>query len=337
MLWGKMMQSRDNLLIVIAITFLAQSNAIAQTAAIPAARVFAPGVISGPDADIAPAFTPSGDTLYFSRNTENTFSILVSYRQPDNWTIPVVASFSGRWNDLEVAIAPSGKYVVFASDRPAPGTVVPLTTHYHGKEQRGGALWRVSIEKGQLGEPALLPPSVNQGSSNWTPAIAGNNALYFMRTDIGSGRFRLFRSAYNGEYAQAEPLSFSTGEFNDVDPVVDPSERFIIFSSDRAAPGVAPNPGPERLFIAFNPTSAKALICPIVIPGWTNLSESQVEARLSPDGRQLYFASRHPDHQANDPPAGPWDNGKANIWEIPLLSSLWRNVERTDTACKSKS
>jgi hypothetical protein len=168
---------------------------------------------------------------------------------------------------------------------------------------------------------------INQGSSNWTPAIASNDNLYFMRTDPTSGRFRLLRSTFrNGDYAAPAPLSFSTGEFNDVDPAIDPNERFLIFSSDRSAPGAAPNAGPERLFLAFNPNSTAALICPIAIPGWIDPSESQVEARLSLDGRLLYFASRHLDHRANEAPAGAWDNGKSNIWVIPLEASLWSAV-----------
>jgi Tol biopolymer transport system component len=305
--------------------------------ATPVARVFAPGVISGPDADMAPAFMPSANTLYFSRYAGDVLSIMVSQYRGGNWSTPVAAPFSGRWNDLESVIAPSGRYLIFASDRPAPGAATPLVARYYGKDQVGGALWRVPVEKGRLGPPRLLPPSVNQGSSNWTPAIASNDDLYFMRTDPDSGRFRLLRSAFRGNYAAPTLLSFSTGEFNDVDPAIDPSERFLIFSSDRGAPGAGSNPGPERLYIAFNPNSAAALICPIAIPGFSDPSESQVEARLSLDGQRLYFSSRHPDHQANELAAGSWDNGKSNIWVIPLLASLWRDAAVSDPACKTRT
>jgi hypothetical protein len=252
------------------------------------------------------------------------------------WTTPRVVSFSGRWNDLEAAVAPNGRYLIFASERPATGMKAPLRTHYYGKDQIGGPLWRVDIVQDQPGVPYRLPLSVNTGSSVWTPSIAANNDLFFMHTDPNTGRFRLLVAPSRGVgYKKAVPLVFSTGDFNDVDPAIDPQQRFLIFSSDRALPGKADAPGPERLFIAFAPTSPQPLVCPLDIPGWSDPTESQVESRLSPDKKLLYFASRHPDHAANRPPTGAWDNGSTNIWVVALRPALWRARATEPAACFS--
>jgi hypothetical protein len=304
----------------------ASSDWVSAADAVPKARVFAPGVISGPDPDIAPAFDPSHRRMFFSRRLMDRFTIMESRQQGLAWSMPRIAPFSGRWNDLEAAIAPDGRYLIFASNRPVRGEHSALTTRYQGKEQDGGRLWRVGLSPERGGEPEELPASVNEGASVWTPSIAANDDLFFMRTDPKTGRFRLMvaRARGGGAYRPAQALAFSTGAFNDVDPAIDPKRRFLIFSSDRGAPEQGVTPGPERLFIAFAPTSAHPLVCRMEVPGWIDPAESEVESRLSPRQKLLYFASRHPDHAPGQSAAGPWDNGKANIWTIALQPSLWQ-------------
>ncbi|HLZ86348.1 MAG TPA: hypothetical protein VKQ52_03860, partial [Puia sp.] len=86
-------------------------------------EVFAPGVVSGPVNDAAPAFSPDGNTVYFHRSGPAMSGvILVSHRRNGVWSTPEIASFSGRWQDIEPAMAPDGSYLIFASNRPvAPG------------------------------------------------------------------------------------------------------------------------------------------------------------------------------------------------------------------------
>jgi WD40-like Beta Propeller Repeat len=157
-----------------------------------------------------------------------------------------------------------------------------------------------------------------------------------MRTDVGSGRLRIFRAKSDGHagYGSIQPLAFSTGAANDVDPALDPNERFLIFSSDRNTPGHGEAPGPEHLFIAWSPLSSHPVVCPLRFPGWSDPRISEVEPRLSPDGRGLYFASRHPDHAGEEPASGPWDDGKANIWFV-RFSPQSRRPRHAPAACPS--
>lgn len=289
-------------------------------------RVFAPGVISSAAPDIAPAFVDAGRTLFFSRRENGRWSILRSDRRRESWSPPVQAPFSGHWNDLEAASAPGGKYLIFASDRPGSGEKPRLVAHYYGQDQVGGALWRVELTGAGAGTLGRLPDSVNAGASVWTPSIAADDDLAFMRTDVGSGRFRIFLARSNGKagYESVRPLAFSTGAANDVDPALDPAERFLIFSSDRHTPGQGGAPGPEHLFIALAPLSDRPVVCPIRFPGWSDPRISEVEPRLSPDGTRLYFASRHPDHAPGARASGAWDNGNANIWVVRFSPKSWR-------------
>lgn len=289
-------------------------------------RIFAPGVISSEAPDIAPAFVAGSRSLFFSRRVDGRWSVLHANRRGKSWSVPALASFSGRWNDLEAAAAPSGRYLIFASDRPAPGGQTRLTAHYYGQDQVGGALWRIELTGAAAGASRRLEDSINAGGSVWTPSIAADDDLAFMRTDIGTGRFRLFLARSNGRsgYGSVLPLAFSTGAANDVDPALDPAEQFLIFSSDRSTPGHDGAAGPEHLFIALSPMSAHPVICPLRLPGWSDSKVSEVEPRLSLDGTRLYFASRHPDHVSGAPASGPWDNGNANIWVVRFSPLLWR-------------
>lgn len=241
-----------------------------------------------------------------------------SAHRGESWSLPVIASFSGQWNDLEAAAAPDGRYLIFASDRPAAGATAALTAHYYGQDQVGGALWRIELSGAAKGKLTRLPDSVNAGASVWTPSIAANGDLAFMRTDVASGRFRIFLARSDGHtgYRSVRPLAFSTGAGNDVDPALDPNERFLIFSSDRDTPGRDGVPGAEHLFIVGSPLSRHPVVCPLRFPGWSEAAISEVEPRLSPDGTRLYFASRHADHAAAKPASGAWDDGKANIWSV---------------------
>ena len=66
-----------------------------QEAALPAAEIFAPGVVSGSGNDGTPTFSPDGNTLFFTRSAAHWSVILESHRDKGVWSEPRMASFSG--------------------------------------------------------------------------------------------------------------------------------------------------------------------------------------------------------------------------------------------------
>jgi Tol biopolymer transport system component len=285
-----------------------------------APTLFAPGVISGPAHDSAPAFTPGGDEVYFTRSNAEQSTIFVSRRVHGHWREATIAPFSGEWNDMEPAFAPDGSYLVFVSNRPTTDGAGPLEGHFNGASQKGGNLWRVDRRGDDWDVPKRLPDAVNPNASTYAPSVAGDGSLWFMTTDEKSGRFRLFRAQYrDGHYLAAVSLPFSDGSSTDVDPAVAPDESFVVFGSGRT-----PKRGID-LFIAYRDG-----------PGWSaprslddiNGAGSDAEARLSPDLETLYFSSdrvepvafprsrRQPEQDSARMQA--WDNGNYNIWEVPL-------------------
>lgn len=292
----------------------------------PEPHVFAPGVISGPASDLSPAFTPDGKTVFFTRGNASQSVILESHLVRGHWSRPVIASFSGVWRDLEATMAPDGSYLIFASNRPVAAGGKALDAYYNGGPHPafGGNLWRVDRTTRGWGTPRRLPDVVNPNTSVFSPSIAGDGSLYFMQPDGPKSRFHLYRAQFAaGSYQTPVRVSFSAApDTGDFDPAVAPDESFLVFSSARSGGG---------LFITFRQdtgwTAAVSLGPDINQPGSNN-----IEARLSPDHRTLYYSSTRvippPDHPSRAQAAAAlqrmtaWNNGLANIWAVPLDSWL---------------
>ncbi len=288
-----------------------------------APTVFSPGVISGTEHDSAPAFSPDGKTVWFTRSDAAWSTILVSRYEKGQWSAPQTASFSGRWRDMEPALAPSGDYMVFVSNRPVTADGKPLDGDFGGKHfpEGGGNLWRVERRGDGWGEPVRLPAVVNASSSTFAPSVARDGSLYFMRPADGGGKFQLFRAQYrDGSYLAPAALPFSTGASTDVDPAVAPDESYMVFGSGRS---------PARsmdLFIAFQRCGVWG--APQHLGERINSAGSDAEPRLSADGRTLYFSSERLDGGAG---SAAWNNGKYNIWQTALPPLL--EAEKAEGQC----
>ncbi|MBA8883413.1 TolB family protein [Dokdonella fugitiva] len=282
---------------------------------------FAPGTISGPAHDSAPAFAPDGATVYFTRSNAAQSTIFVSHRRGGHWSEPEVAPFSGEWNDMEPAFAPDGTWLVFVSNRPAVAGGAPIEATYNGGTQKGGNLWRVERKGGGWSAPVRLPDAVNPNPSTFAPSVAADGSLWFMTTDAGSGKFRLYRSAFrNGLYEAAKPLPFSDGSVTDVDPAVAPDESFVVFGSGRR-----PKVGID-LFIAFR--DGDGWREPVWLGDRINSRGSDAEPRLGPDHATLYFSSERvvpvafprsrAQSEVDTARMLAWDDGNYNIWTVSL-------------------
>lgn len=292
-------------------------------------QVFAPRVISGPADDEGPTFTPDGKTVYFFRANSKDYFIMESHRLKGGWSSPEVAPFSGRWRDLEPALAPDGSYMIFASSRPLPGSDTPPDGSWGGQPHpgKGGNLWRVDRKGKGWGEPKRLPDTVNRSFNIFSPTIAANGDLYFMEAAGEGLHFRLFMSALkDGVYQPPVPLPFTAGEYGGVDAAVAPDESYLVFSSNRPP---APT-GQSDLFIVFRKDGVWGE--PQHLPDSINAFAPAYESHLSSDGQTLYFGSSYvmagpPGRDAaaakrvlSDMQA--WNNGTLNIWCLDLKPYL---------------
>lgn len=289
--------------------------AVLLSAALSAAQLFAPGVVSGPANDGAPSFTPDGKTLFFTRSGASAGTILESHLINGKWTTPTIAPFSGHWNDQHAAIAPDGSFLVFTSTRPAPG----INGHV-------AHLWRVARTANGWGTPTHLPATVNFGKQHFKPSVARDGSIYFL--NIAPGRkFQLYVSHFvNGAYQQAQALPFSTEATADVDPEIAPDQSFMFFSSSGRKSGDTN----EHLYvIRKNADGTWGEVQQLHYKGDDDHGGSNDnEPDLAPSGHTLYFSSDRTikehfprtDAQARDDlkRIELWNNGATNVWILEL-------------------
>ena len=289
-----------------------------------APRLFAPGVISGAADDMSPAFLPDGKTVFFTRGNDSGSVILVSHFVNGEWSAPAVAPFSGEWNDLEPAVAPDGSFLVFASNRPAGEGTKPIDGSFNGKvfPQMGGNLWRVDRKGTGWGKPKRLPDTINADTGTFSPSIANDGSIYFMRPAKANGHFALYRSEYRGgTYGAAEPTGVGDTTTEDVDPAVAPDQSFIVYSSNHPD-----RRDKKRLLIAFRDKERWGT--PIDLGDEVNETGSNIEARLGSDHTTLYFSTNtvppitFPRLQGQAQRAleqmTVWADGRENIWYVSL-------------------
>ncbi len=301
-------------------------TAVAAVPALPvlaAPQVFAPGVVSGPANDEAPAFSPDGNTLLFTRSGTSGSVIMESHRVDGHWSTPAMASFSGTWADLAPQFSPDGSYAVYVSIRRTDTTPA--------RQQVG--LWRVDrVGSNGWTQPKRLPDTVNISDAVWKASMTRDGSIYFLSIDPGKDKGkRLYVSQYaHGVYQPAQPLSFSHYGDNDVDPEIAPDGSFMVFASDhRLATG-----GKDHLFIVFREGGGWGAPQAIRYVGDDSPAFStDYLPHLGPDRRTLYFTSDRTMPQAHYPHTRAqaneylqrieqWDNGNLNAWSLPLAPLL---------------
>ncbi len=278
------------LLVVVASPFQAAGQA--------QVTVFVPGEIaSAVPYNMSPAFSPDGKWVYFTEADSKTSAVVVSRWAGGHWSDAQTAPFSGHDRDLEPAYAPSGRFLIFASNRAATGSGTPLDGHYNGKVFPGGGghLWKVVRKHNGWQQPQLLPAAINVNDAVFSPAVTADGSLYFMRADDGGGVFHIYRSQFrDGRYEAPVRAAFSNTAYGDYDPAVAPDESFLIFSSPRP-----PAPHATDLFIVFR--TASGWSDPVDLRTVLSSEVHGVEARLSPDLKTLYFTGARPASSGGDP------------------------------------
>lgn len=242
--------------------------------------VFEEGVISTGDYETHPAFSPSGDTLYFLKclADANFCTICVSYKQGGNWSKPEVVPFSGKYTDADPFITKDGNTMYFVSNR-------PVNEGDSAKEDWD--IWKVEHSAAGWGKPMHLDSTINSNASEFFPTISNNGNLYFGSSkDGGKGRADIYVSKFlNNKYTLPENLGDSINTANnEYEPFIAPDESYMIFMATYPN-GIAH----ADFFISYNKngkwSKAEELLAPI------NTAATEWGGKLSPDGKYFFFGS----------------------------------------------
>ena len=172
------------------------------------------------------AIAPDGKEMFYTiQAAQNAASTIIMLKKNSNnkWSQPEVASFSGKYSDLEPAFTSDGKKLFFSSNRPTDG-----------QTPKDYDIWYVEKTNGVWSEPKNLGSPVNTKANEFYPSIANNGSIYFTAEyDKGIGKEDIYLSRWtNNVFTTPEPLdtavNSSAYEFN---AFVTADERYIIFTS----------------------------------------------------------------------------------------------------------
>jgi len=198
---------------------------IIDTAAQP--KVFAEGTVSSPFGEWATSFTPDGKTVFFCRGA-SYWTICYSKNVNGQWTRPVVAPFSGKYNDTDPFVSPDGKRIVFVSNRPLNAGEESPQKNYH--------LWYTDHLSGdQWSTPTHIDTPVNlQGSNNYAPSVSSSGTLFFCsRGREGNKGMAGYCAKWLGDhYDRPQQLILLGGE-EVQDPFTAPDESYVVFLSGK--------------------------------------------------------------------------------------------------------
>jgi Tol biopolymer transport system component len=192
-------------------------------------RLFARGLLTDGLGNRDFTISPKGDEIFYTLQQPRfiTSAILHLVKNNRKWGKPEVASFSGRYKDLEAAFSPDGQTVYFSSDRPTTDN----------PQKKDFDIWRVKRSlNGTWAEPENLGPAANSAKNEFYPSITRSGNLYFtVEADYGKGSedIVICKPDINGGFNKPESLPEDINtKYDEFNAFVDPDEQFILFSSD---------------------------------------------------------------------------------------------------------
>jgi hypothetical protein len=244
------------------------------------ARIFAPGLVStGLSEHSAPAFSPDGSIVIWTVMDKNYRGYLMEMEYRDgSWSKPSRPSFADTTaDDFYASFSIDGKKLFFSSRRKVPAGYI------QGKDI---SIWEVDRNHNGWGKPVPFDTTVSQGH-DYAHSVSGKGTLYFSSAPGAGTNMNIKMSEkINGHYIKPALLPFNINSVDYEDgPYIAPDESFLIFESQRPG-GIG---GSLDLYISFKNNGSWGI--PVNMGPKINSASSERFARLSPDGKYLFFGS----------------------------------------------
>jgi hypothetical protein len=287
---------------------------------IPSAEMIGEGVISTDGDELGGGVTADGKTLIFEKSAAPHYLYIMceAHLVAGTWSKPEILPFSGRYRDTDPVLAPDGKSILFASDRPV-----------HGKDLHRWSIWRAERSGRGWKDPQLLPGAVNSEGSQVFASIAANGNIYFA-SSRKTGQYDVFRSKFvHGEYKEAEDLgpTFNGPGINTFEATIAPDESYILLGSFGRQGGY----GSSDIFVSFQ-DAAGTWSRLIALGPQINTRARDYSPRVSGDGQWLYFTSERGFLDVDREQAYSYEelnlgllaarNGLGNLYRVPLAPVL---------------
>jgi Tol biopolymer transport system component len=289
--------------------------------AIPPPEMIGEGVISTDDDELGGGVTPDGKTLIFEKSAAPHYLYIMceAHLVGDKWSKPEILPFSGQYRDTDPVLAPDGKSILFASDRPVNGRDLHRWSIWRAERSGSGSGWK---------KPQLIPGAVNSEGSQVFASIAANGNIYFA-SSRKTGQYDVFRAKLvEGKYEEAEDLGpvFNGPGINTFEATIAPDESYILLGSFGRQNGY----GSSDLYVSFH--NAGNWTQPINLGPQINTRARDYSPRISGDGQWLYFTSERGfleapidqpySYQSFNNNLAKRGNGLGNLYRVPLAPVL---------------
>jgi WD40-like Beta Propeller Repeat len=245
------------------------------------AELFAPGIVSTRSYEhSAPAFSPDGSVVLWTV-VDSTYrgSLLEMKYENGQWSKPARPSFADSTaDDYYPSFSVDGTKLFFSSRRKLPP----------GYPQGGDIrIWEVQRDNNTWGKPVPFDTAISKGHE-FAHSVSNNGTIYFSSAPGGGITFNIRRSEkINGRNTESTLLPYSVNSIDYEDgPYIAPDESFLIFESQRPE-GID---GYLGLYISFRDKDGKWGM-PVNMGPKINSGKGERFARLSPDGKYLFFGS----------------------------------------------
>lgn len=243
------------------------------------AQLFAPDLISSPQCEHStPAFSPDGKRVLWTIMDANYHGYILEMRYENGaWTKPAKPTFAHeKADDYYPTFSADGKKVYFSSRRKVP-LGYPET-----KDMR---IWEVEVTKESWGIPVPFDTTVSTGVE-YSHSMSQRGTIYFSSIAKNEKKMEIsFSALKNGKYQSPQILNLDSKYHYD-GAFIAPDESFLIFESNKDAGAE----GHMDLYICFRKNDG-TWTAPKNMGNKINTSFGERFARLSPDGKYLFFGS----------------------------------------------
>ena len=191
------------------------------------------------------AIYSEGDEIYFSvQSYADEVSVVAFIKKENNkWSVPHIASFSGKYFDIEPFISSDGLKLFYASNRPAENT---------DDKSKDFDIWYVQRKNknSDWSSPINVGAPINSDNDEFYPSISNNNNFYFTSdAQTSKGKDDIFLSKWEvDKYTTPVSLSDSiNSEGYEFNAYIAPDESYIIFSGYQREDGF----GSGDLYISY--------------------------------------------------------------------------------------
>jgi Tol biopolymer transport system component len=235
-------------------------------------KVFAPGIVSTKEYEVAGSFTPDGSEYFFTRRPEakGVYNRIYYTRLEDSvWTKPELVPFGAPAMEFEPHVTPQGDKVYFNSERKKPAGITLQ-----------GEIWYAERSDSGWGEARYLDAPINDGFAMYVTSTH-DGTLYF--TGVYGRKYGIFRShPVDAGYTVPEYLPDEINSIRPAHPYVSPDETYLIFDA-YTAEGRKP-----EIYISFRRADGSWTEARKLGPE-VNATQTEYAASVSPDGKYLFF------------------------------------------------